>query len=136
MKMSQPLGNELYGPLFVRCALGLYLLVAGLAKLTNLEGFIEVVKAYNILTGQAVMLYAVLVPFLEVGCGALLVIGMWTTLASIVSAACIASYLFALGLFTESGYLLNKDVVFFAAACSLMYSGAGAFSIDRFRQNS
>lgn len=134
MKMNEPLGNAIYGPMLIRLALGAYFVLAGLKKLHNQAQFIAEVQKFGILPAQLSTLYAVLLPYLEIGAGALLLIGIWTTLAALVTSALLASFIYALGLFPNSSDLFNKDVILLAASMSLLYSGAGGWSIDRFRK--
>lgn len=132
--MNEPLGNAIYGPMLIRLALGAYFVLAGLKKLHNQAQFIAEVQKFGILPAQLSTLYAVLLPYLEIGAGALLLIGIWTTLAALVTSALLASFIYALGLFPNSSDLFNKDVILLAASMSLLYSGAGGWSIDRFRK--
>lgn len=131
--MSQPMGNPLYGPLIIRLALGGYLILAGFYKLEDIPGFLQVVKSFHLMPDKVATLYGTLVPYIEVATGLLVIIGMWTTVAAILIAAIFGSYIYALGIFPVSREIFNKDIVMLAAALSLMYSGAGAFSVDKFR---
>lgn len=133
MKMTQPIGNGLYAPLFIRVALGVYFVMAGMAKLDNIPDFIKVVEEYKIISGHAATLYGVLVPYFEIGVGVMFVAGMWTTLAGIIASLILVSFIYAMGIASKGGYVPNKDVILLAASLSLLYSGAGAFSVDRFR---
>ncbi len=133
MKMTQPIGNGLYAPLFIRLALGAYLVMAGLAKLDNIPAFIKVIEEYKIISGHAATLYGVLVPYFEIGVGVMFIAGMWTTLAGIIASLILASFVYAMGIASKGGYVPNKDIILLAASLSLLYSGAGAFSVDRFR---
>lgn len=136
MKMNEPVGDAMYGPFFVRAALGAYFLLTGMKKLDNLQLFIEGVRGFHAFPDHIATLYGILVPYLEIGAGALLILGIWTTLASIISSLLICSYIFFVGLFpTDAGGLFNKDVVILGASLCLLFTGAGAFSIDRFRKS-
>lgn len=79
--------------------------------------------------------YAILLPYLELLAGAFLIIGFWTTFTAILSAIIFAVSVYLWGIYpTESKVIFNKDIVLLACAISLLYSGAGAFSMDRFRK--
>jgi uncharacterized membrane protein YphA (DoxX/SURF4 family) len=134
MKLNRPIGNELYAPLLIRGALGSYILLAGLVKLENLAAFVEEVKKLGMLPEHLATVYAILLPYFEIFAGGLLVMGLWTILGAIIASFHFASLVYVFGFFTGSGILFNKDVVLLAAALSILYSGAGAFSLDRFRQ--
>ena len=132
--MNQPIGNSLYGPLLIRLSLGAYFILAGLSKLDNLEGFVVEVKKLAILPEPFATLYGTLLPYIEIGGGSFLILGIWTTLAAIIISLLLASFVFAFGIFPNNTDLFNKDLILLAASLSLMYSGAGAFSIDQFRK--
>jgi len=134
LKMNEPIGNPIYGPLFVRMALGSYFIIAGLMKLDNFAAFIAEVEKFNILPKHVAVLYGTLLPYLEIGGGMLVLVGFWTTMAALLCALLLTSFIIALRVFPNASYLFNKDVILLAAAVSLMYSGAGAFSVDRFRR--
>lgn len=136
MKINEPIGNSVYGPLIVRLAIGSYFVLAGLKKLEDLDAFIKVVQEFNMLPKQLSVLYAIMVPYLEIGAGVLLLLGFWTTLGAMICGLLLCSYIGALGLFPfHSKELFNKDIVILSAVVSLLYTGAGAFSVDRFRKN-
>jgi len=108
--------------------------MAGLAKMNNIPGFIEEVEKFQILSGEAASLYGILLPYAEAVTGAMLMLGLWTTFASILIGFMLMSFIIAFGIFSPSGQIINKDIVLLAAAASLLYSGGGAYSIDHFRQ--
>jgi len=136
IKMHEPIGHQVWGPFLVRVSLGGYFVLAGLAKIHNISAFVSEVQATHMLPAPFSTLYAITLPYLEVGAGALMVIGIWTTLAAILMSLMIGSFIFALGLFPNHDKLFNKDIILLCASLSLLYSGAGAFSIDRFRKGS
>ena len=133
MKPSTPIGNSKYGPLLVRVSLGAYFVLAGLAKLENPHLFITEIKNMGLLPDLMATLYGILLPYIEITAGALLIIGFWTILASFLSALMLISFIIALGLTPMPHTPFNKDIILLGAAISIMYSGAGALSIDRFR---
>ena len=134
--MSEPVADALYGPLIIRLAIGVYFLLAGLAKLDHIQTFIEAVQGFKILPTQFAAVYAILLPYVEVGVGVLLILGIWTTLAAFLSSLMLVSYIVAIGIFPHSSSeLFNKDFILLAGTLSLMCTGAGALSVDRFRKN-
>lgn len=128
MKLNQPIGRSEYASLIVRVPLGLYFIMAGLLKLNDVNVFIEVVKSYNLLSGNVATLVGILIPYLEIGVGGLMILGLWTTLAGILASVLLSSYIYAIGLSVED--LFNKDFILLGVAVSLLFSGPGAFSID------
>lgn len=134
MKMSEPVGNSVYGPMFVRVTLGAYFILAGLMKLDNINAFVEQVQQFKLLPEQIAVVYGILLPYFEIGVGALLVLGAWTTLAAGLATVMLVSFIIALGVFPNTDSLFNKDVILLGAALSLLYTGSGALSLDRFRR--
>ena len=134
IKINEPVGDASYGPFFLRVSIGAYFILAALMKLGSMETFIEGVKSLGVLQGHAAMVYSVLLPYLEFGAGVLLVLGFWTTLSSLIGAALLCSYIYVFKVFPFASNLFNKDVILLAGTICLMYTGAGAFSIDKFRR--
>ncbi len=132
MKFHEPMGNALYAGLFVRVPLGLYFVLAGLMKIKDADAFIAIVQQYKIIPEPLATLYGILLPYIEVGVGTMLILGSWTTLAAILCSLMLASFIMAVGIREQRPF--NKDILLLGAALSLLYSGAGALSIDRFRK--
>src|SRR4051812_44983359 len=87
MKLSEPIGNNMWSGFFVRVALGCYFVGTGLTTLDRLQAFEQEIRGMNVLPPHLATLYAISLPYLQVGCGSLLVLGIWTTAAAVVSAA-------------------------------------------------
>jgi len=134
MKMHEPIGEAIYGPLLIRATLGAYFVLAGLAKLDNMAEFIAEVRKFEVLPGHLAEVYAILLPYVEISAGVLMIFGLWTTLAAITTSLMLLSFIVALGAFPKSDHLFNKDIILLAASLSLLYTGSGAFSVDRFRK--
>ena len=135
MKVNEPIGDAVFAPLFIRITLGGYFVLAGLSKIDHIPEFVQKVQGYHVLPDQLSMLYATLLPYVEIGAGALMIIGFWTTLASLITSLMLLSFLIALGFFSEIENLYRKDVILLATSISLMFSGGGAYSVDKFRKN-
>jgi uncharacterized membrane protein YphA (DoxX/SURF4 family) len=139
MKLYEPIGKDVIGPFLIRVVLGGYFLIAGLIKIDYLEAFVQQVKGFELLPGNLSAAYATLLPFLEVLTGVFLIGGFWTTLAAGTASLLLISFIIAFGILPYAGtpfgeYLFNKDLILLAASVSLMYTGGGALSIDRFRR--
>jgi uncharacterized membrane protein YphA (DoxX/SURF4 family) len=134
IKFDEPIGNSLYAPFLIRLGLGAYFILAGLMKLDSLPTFVGHVKAFGILPDEISLLYGLLLPYFEVTIGTLLVVGFWTTLASMFSSLMLISYIVALGTFPNTTKLFNKDIILLGGSLSLLFSGSGAYSLDRFRK--
>ena len=139
-KASEPIGNSLFGPFFVRISLGAYFVLAGLTKMDHIDAFVQQVKAFGVLSNAFATAYGGVLPYMELIAGVLLISGFMTTVASVLASVLLFTYIYAIGLFPYSkiafaSNLFNKDIILFCAAISLMYTGPGAFSIDRFRKS-
>jgi uncharacterized membrane protein YphA (DoxX/SURF4 family) len=135
MKLNEPIGNPLYAPFLIRLGLGAYFILAGMMKLDQHYTFIAHVKAFGLLPDQAALLYGLVLPYAEIAIGALLVLGFCTTLAGLLSSLLLLSFIIALGTFPNTGRLFNKDIILLGGSLSLLFSGAGAYSVDRFRKS-
>lgn len=140
MKLDQPIGDTALAPFFIRVSLGAFLLLSGRAKMDGLPGFVlpDFVLQMQGMKGMpegVSTVYAILLPYLELLCGTFLIVGFWTTFTAILTSLMFAISVYLWGVFpTESKMMFNKDILLFASSFSLLYSGAGAFSMDRFRK--
>ncbi len=126
----------MYAPLFARIPLATYFMLAGWEKIHHPEMFIEQVKKFRLLPEMFSVLVGIVLPYIETAAGALVLLGGWTTLGAIFLSLAIAFYVFASGvLFNSSFSPFNKDIVLLGLSLSLLWSGAGACSIDRFRKS-
>lgn len=134
MKMTDPIGQGIYGPLFIRLALGSYFIMAGLLKLEDLNAFVAEVQRFQMMPEEFATVFGIMLPYIEIVFGGLFLIGMWTTLAGLILGGLLCSFIYVFGLFQGDTYLFNKDAVLLSAVICVLYTGAGAFSIDRFRK--
>jgi uncharacterized membrane protein YphA (DoxX/SURF4 family) len=134
MKIDEPIGQAAYGPLYIRLTLGTYFILAGLAKIPLLDGFITQVKAFGIAPENVTAVYATLLPYLELFVGGALLMGLWTTLAGILGALLLLTFVLGFGIFTGEFAVFNKDLILAGSAISLLYSGPGAYSVDNVRK--
>ena len=61
----------------VRVFLGVILGWAGVVKIRNPEAFIKIVKAYNLLPEELVVLWGIFLPWIELVTGVFLFLGLW-----------------------------------------------------------
>jgi len=135
MKIYEPIGDSSYGPLFIRVALGAYFVLAGLLKLNDPSGFVAEVHKMAVIPPHFGTVYGILLPYVEVVAGGLLVVGLWTTLASLCTTLMLVSFVVAFGVRPAETQLFNKDIILLAASLSLLYTGSGAWGFDRFRRS-
>ncbi|MBM3179008.1 MAG: DoxX family membrane protein [Chloroflexi bacterium] len=84
--------------LILRFILGLTLTFAGTGKLHHLSHFVAGVLRYQILPTHLARWYGRLLPIAEIGVGVLLLIGIWTRPAAIISTAMFVSFAIAVGI--------------------------------------
>lgn len=136
IKMNEPIGPTMMGPMIARLAVGSYFLMAGLSKLQMLSAFVAQVKTFGVLPDNVSSLYAVLLPYLEVFIGGCFILGLWTTMVGFMASALLMSFVFAFGFFPGSSDIFNKDIVLLGAVLCLLYTGPGSYSLDHVRKPS
>jgi uncharacterized membrane protein YphA (DoxX/SURF4 family) len=134
MKLTEPLAAAGWGPLWIRLALGSYFTLAGVEKIDKIPAFVQEVQNFDILPTQLGVLYGVLLPYFEIVVGLMLILGVWATLTAMLASAMLISFIFAFGIFPRTYMFFNKDLILLAASFSLLFTGAGAASIDNFRR--
>jgi len=82
----------------LRFVLGITLLVAGVGKIQNLSAFAQGVLNYRVLPAPLARWYGRLLPVIEMGTGALLLLGVWVRPAAMISAAMFVSFAIAIGI--------------------------------------
>lgn len=131
--MSRSQGSQDLGKFVLRVALGILILLHGIAKLKGGPGFGFVQQ----MVAQAGLpsFVAYLVYLGEVVAPVLLIVGFWTRLAALVVAG---NMLFALGLVhlkqfgminDQGGWQLELQGMYLAAAVTVLLIGAGRFSL-------
>ena len=133
MKLNEPIGNPIYAPPFIRAALGAFLLYTGRSQLSAPTLLVDQVQALKILPEHLATVFALLLPYLEILAGGLIFVGYWTTLGGIIAAVIVLPFVYTAGAVTGKG-IFNKELFVLMSALSLLYSGAGAISVDRFRK--
>ena len=136
MSLSTPIWNKNLSALFIRVPIGLYFALAGRLKLQDLEGFIDTVRAFNILPNEVATVYGVMIPWVEISIGIALIFGVLTTLSAITGSLLLLSYILALGIFPNHPEVFNKDLVLLGGMLSLLASGSGSFGFDALRKSS
>ena len=140
MKLDQPIGDSAYAAFLIRVPLGAFLMLSGKAKLDGLPGFVlpefvQQMQGMNVMPDSIATVYAILLPYIELLAGAFLILGFWTIFAAILSSVVFGMSVYIWGLYTsDTKMMFNKDALLLAASVSLLYSGAGFLSMDRFRK--
>ncbi|MDD5703149.1 MAG: DoxX family membrane protein, partial [Dehalococcoidales bacterium] len=81
--------------LFLRLTLGGIFIAASLGKISNPDNFVSLVTSYNILPENLAQLFGVFLPWIELIIGSLLILGVFSRLASGISMALTASFIVA-----------------------------------------
>lgn len=134
IKMNQPIGPAVYGPMITRCVIGAYFFLAGMSKLQMLAAFVAQVKTFSVLPDNVSSLYGVLLPYAEIFVGGALILGLWTTMVGMMASFLLVSFICAFGVFPGSTDIFNKDLVLLAATIGLLYTGPGAYAVDGMRK--
>jgi len=93
-----------YLTLFTRFALGGLFIFAGVAKLGQLQGFVQIVHEYQVLPYYSfVQIYGYVLPPLEVAFGVFLVLGLLLRINSSVSILVLISFVIAKGIIFARG---------------------------------
>jgi uncharacterized membrane protein YphA (DoxX/SURF4 family) len=147
-------------PVLARLSVGVIFLIAGLDKVQAPGAFADAVRSYHLLPPSLVLLFAYLVPWLEVLAGAYLLVGFMTRWAAAATGAMLAMFVFALGRALATGdtnhacgcfgagaaanpilaflsggdtitwWDLIRDLLLIALSCLLLVWGPGTFSAD------
>ena len=133
MKPSEPIGNPAWGAFFVRVAVGCFFVLKGLNEIQHVPIAVSGGGLLRNLPPHVNTLLGILIPYLEIAAGALLVVGFWTIIGAMCASLIALFFVYAVGVFPRGAQLLNQDLVLLAGSISLLYTGAGAFSVDKFR---
>jgi uncharacterized membrane protein YphA (DoxX/SURF4 family) len=142
-------GNA-YASVIFRWAVGLIFIYASADKLFHTSAFAVAVYNYKILPGGLINLVAITLPWLELVCGILLIIGLFPRGAALILSLLLVVFFFALslnlyrgidiscGCFTVSttadkigfSYML-RDLFFLAMSVQILFFDRNVLSIER-----
>lgn len=122
-----------WGPVPIRLAVGLIMTIHGIGKLLSLgPAALPIPKFTEFLAGlglPAAPLLAWIVALIEVGCGALVLIGLFTRIAALLLSLNMLAATLLVHL-PEGFSDAELTIVLFLASLSLVASGAGKLSIN------
>ena len=95
--------HQPHAQLLLRLVLGGLLLLAGVTKLADREGFRRAVADYQVLPGGLERPFAALLPWLETTLGALLLLGLGTAVAASLATPLFLSFALAIGVNLRRG---------------------------------
>ena len=132
----------------IRVFLGVILGWAGVVKIRNPEAFIKIVKAYNLLPEELVVLWGIFLPWIELVTGLFLFFGLWHRSAVLSSAGLFLTFAAAVGInilrgadiacgcfgFNDTNLyvVLSQDLVFLLCCYFLFFFKSTSYSLDHF----
>jgi uncharacterized membrane protein YphA (DoxX/SURF4 family) len=143
MRLVYPIGSPRIAPLLCRMPLGFYLFLTGFWAAMDPQQCSISLENYTGTLNLFFRSYAVIAPYLAMGTGALMMLGLFTTGAAFIAACLILPLSIAAGVFSQgigdiSPYLehrvLFRDAVLLGVSLSLLFSGPGVLSIDALLQ--
>lgn len=139
MNLIDPIGNPRWAPLLLRVVLGVWCLQLAFWGYSGQPQFQHVVATYSGFKGLALDLYVTVSPVVLFLSGAFLILGLMTTLGTLLAMIVFAPLLYASGASEAmmqplTSYFDNRtffrDILTFTAFASLLLSGPGALSLD------
>ncbi|RPI12637.1 MAG: DoxX family protein [Ignavibacteriae bacterium] len=123
-------GTNSIGLFLIRLVLGTYTLILGIQQASNIEGYINRVKALNMLDPNLSFIIGFVVPFILILFGALYIIGFFTPITSFILALTMLFKVAIRGFFPSEGIPFNKDFILFTCFLITLFAGAGVISFD------
>ena len=133
MDLTKPLFNKSLAGFFIRVPIGLYFVISARLLMQDIDSFALAIRELEVLPDHLATLFGVVIPYLQFGVGVLLIVGYLTVLSSFVSLLLLSSFVYAYGVYPNEIIPFNKDIIWIGAILALLSTGAGAFSIDNFR---
>lgn len=124
-------GGANIGLFIIRLAVGFLFLFAGAEKLMDIEGYINTLKAMDVMPENLAFISGFVVPFAQVFLGGLLIIGLFTPLVSFFLSAITLSGIFLTGA-GDPVYAFSLNWIVLACTLCILFSGAGKISFDAF----
>lgn len=122
-----------------RLALGLYFCMGGYAKIKGgLAAWVDsdaYKKESSWLPDFIATAYGYALPFAQIAVGAMLVIGLFSRLASLFIALILASVMIATSFSGNNAELYDRNVILMTLSIMFIVTGPGSVSIDRFLGN-
>lgn len=124
-------GGSSLGLFILRLAVGFLFLFAGAEKLMDLEGFINSLKAMDVMPDNLAFITGFMLPFAQIFLGGLFIIGLFTPIVSFFLSALTLSILMMTGL-GDPVHAFSLNWIVLACTLCVMFSGAGVISFDSF----
>jgi len=124
-------GGASLGLFILRLAVGFLFLFAGAEKLMDLEGFINSLKAMDVMPENLAFITGFMLPFAQIFLGGLFIIGLFTPVVSFFLSALTLSILMMTGI-GDPVHAFSLNWIVLACTLCVMFSGAGVISFDSF----
>lgn len=123
-------GKPSIGLFLIRIVVGSYTLSLGIMQASNIEDYINKIKAMSIFSENIAFIVGFILPFILIIFGAMYIMGFFTPVTSLTLALISFVKIASRGFFPTEGIPFNKDVLFFVCFVTTFFAGAGYFSFD------
>lgn len=123
-------GKPSIGLLLIRLVVGSYTLSLGIMQASNIEDYINKIKALNFFAENTAFIIGFVTPFILIIFGAMYIMGFFTPVTSFLLALISFVKIASRGFFPTEGIPFNKDVLFFVCFVTTLFAGAGIISFD------
>jgi uncharacterized membrane protein YphA (DoxX/SURF4 family) len=123
-------GRPSVGLLLIRLVAGAYTMSLGIMQASNIEDYINKVKALQFFSENTAFIIGFVTPFLLIIFGGLYIMGFFTPITSFSLAMISIMKIASRGLFPTEGIPFNKDMLFLVCFLTTLFAGAGIISFD------
>jgi uncharacterized membrane protein YphA (DoxX/SURF4 family) len=123
-------GTPSIGLLLIRVTVGAYFLALGIQQASNIETYINRVKAFGMMSENLSFIVGFVLPFVLIVFGTLYIMGFFTPVTSIVLSLVMLGKIVVRGFFPTQGIPFNKDIIFLMCTLLTLFAGAGVLSFD------
>ncbi len=123
-------GKPSIGLLLIRLVVGTYTMSLGIMQASNIEDYINKVKAFQFFSENTAFIIGFITPFLLIIFGGLYIMGFFTPITSFSLALISIVKIASRGFFPTEGIPFNKDMLFLVCFLTTLFAGAGIISFD------
>lgn len=123
-------GKPSIGLLLIRLVVGTYTMSLGIMQASNIEDYINKVKAFQFFSENTAFIIGFITPFLLIIFGGLYIMGFFTPITSFSLALISIVKIASRGFFPTEGIPFNKDLLFLVCFLTTLFAGAGIISFD------
>jgi uncharacterized membrane protein YphA (DoxX/SURF4 family) len=123
-------GKPSIGLLLIRLVVGAYTMSLGIMQASNIQDYINKVKALQFFSENTAFIIGFITPFLLIIFGGLYIMGFFTPITSFSLAVISFVKIASRGFFPTEGIPFNKDMLFLVCFLTTLFAGAGIISFD------